>query len=640
VVYSYFSGGTSWENLPVGIQDVERIEVVRGPAAALYGPNAVNGVINIITSHAKNEGLNSFANVSISNMKDKTLNASVGYNWKDKTKITFSGNYSDRYRYDKTYYDWATNRYVDQDSLNLAMPLMRDTVLRTYWDPKSFRDTLNSYFNEERSYKNSSINLFVNHQFSHNSTLDFSIGGQHAISQKPGPMNMMTPLSENESNTGYFDMRLKVYNLFVQLDIIGGEEISNFAYNSNHFAIVHQSVEYDWQILKNLSFRPGVDFRYIEYFSPIINKTPFNFAKMNYDTIMDAREVSTNSIYFLTEWKPINGLRFIGGFRMDTFNLDHTAAINYELAATYRINKNNLVRFTNSKASRAPFVFDTYLNSKNEYDGYIQVNKDLYYTVPTEQRFVSQKGLKYPTNNTFELGLRSKLFSNTEIDVEVFTSKLNHLLATINRDNVDFTASLNAEYGLDTLVEGKINTTMDVENDNMSARQTGVSMTANIKLNSKANLSLFGTYQYTKLSRDSYYNQIFTETDTIYDPKSNTIRFISTLKSNFSGWNISSTPDFYGGFALNYKLLDNVNVNLNGYISTRQIFYNDLCLLEDRNVEMPVSAWMNLNYKIAWQPADKITLYTSAFNLLGKHREFGGTDKIGRSFLIGFQYGF
>lgn len=39
----------SWETAPVLMEDVERIEVVEGPISALYGANAINGVINIIT---------------------------------------------------------------------------------------------------------------------------------------------------------------------------------------------------------------------------------------------------------------------------------------------------------------------------------------------------------------------------------------------------------------------------------------------------------------------------------------------------------------------------------------------------------------------------------------------------------------
>ncbi|MDE2511952.1 MAG: TonB-dependent receptor [Elusimicrobia bacterium] len=48
-VYSPVSNGVFWEHLPVQLQDIERIEIVRGPNAALYGANAGLGVINIIT---------------------------------------------------------------------------------------------------------------------------------------------------------------------------------------------------------------------------------------------------------------------------------------------------------------------------------------------------------------------------------------------------------------------------------------------------------------------------------------------------------------------------------------------------------------------------------------------------------------
>ncbi len=48
-VYSPFLGGVYWQSLPVQMQDIERIEIVRGPNAVLYGSNAGLGVINIIT---------------------------------------------------------------------------------------------------------------------------------------------------------------------------------------------------------------------------------------------------------------------------------------------------------------------------------------------------------------------------------------------------------------------------------------------------------------------------------------------------------------------------------------------------------------------------------------------------------------
>lgn len=48
-IYSPIFSGTFWEVENVLLEDIERIEVVRGPGGASWGANAVNGVINIIT---------------------------------------------------------------------------------------------------------------------------------------------------------------------------------------------------------------------------------------------------------------------------------------------------------------------------------------------------------------------------------------------------------------------------------------------------------------------------------------------------------------------------------------------------------------------------------------------------------------
>ena len=50
--YTRAFSGVYWENQDVMLEDVDRIEVIRGPGATLWGANAVNGVINIITKHS------------------------------------------------------------------------------------------------------------------------------------------------------------------------------------------------------------------------------------------------------------------------------------------------------------------------------------------------------------------------------------------------------------------------------------------------------------------------------------------------------------------------------------------------------------------------------------------------------------
>jgi len=52
-LYSPSFSGVFWDTQDVVMEDIERIEVIRGPGAAIWGANAVNGVINIISKSAR-----------------------------------------------------------------------------------------------------------------------------------------------------------------------------------------------------------------------------------------------------------------------------------------------------------------------------------------------------------------------------------------------------------------------------------------------------------------------------------------------------------------------------------------------------------------------------------------------------------
>src|SRR5688572_17248035 len=71
-VYTPLFSGVLWDSQDYLLEDIDRIEVIRGPGAALWGANAVNGVINITTKSARathgtylEAGAGSFERVSV-----------------------------------------------------------------------------------------------------------------------------------------------------------------------------------------------------------------------------------------------------------------------------------------------------------------------------------------------------------------------------------------------------------------------------------------------------------------------------------------------------------------------------------------------------------------------------------------------
>ncbi len=76
-VYTPLFSGVWWDVQDTLIEDIERIEVIRGPGSTLWGSNAVNGIINIITKEA-GQTQGNFASLAIGGEERPNLNYRYG----------------------------------------------------------------------------------------------------------------------------------------------------------------------------------------------------------------------------------------------------------------------------------------------------------------------------------------------------------------------------------------------------------------------------------------------------------------------------------------------------------------------------------------------------------------------------------
>jgi iron complex outermembrane receptor protein len=165
-IYTSSDGGVYWDVQDLPMEDIDRIEVIRGPGAALWGANAVNGVVNIITKNAKDtQG----AMVSVSGGTWDQPSVTVQYGGQLATNLY--------YRTYVKYYNRDSFVLPDGDNAPDTWESVRGGT-RLDWEPteqNQFTLQGDAYYNQER--ENVDVPNAISPFWQSNNITDYDMGG-------------------------------------------------------------------------------------------------------------------------------------------------------------------------------------------------------------------------------------------------------------------------------------------------------------------------------------------------------------------------------------------------------------------------------------------------------------------------------
>lgn len=123
-VYSPLFSGVFWDAQDLMLEDIERIEVIRGPGGTLWGANAVNGIINIISKDAA-DSQGGLVKAELGTFEQRILSARYGGWFSDRAAYRLYGKVSSRGDFNAeaggdAADEWSQGRIGFRTDVNLA----------------------------------------------------------------------------------------------------------------------------------------------------------------------------------------------------------------------------------------------------------------------------------------------------------------------------------------------------------------------------------------------------------------------------------------------------------------------------------------------------------------------------------------
>ena len=346
----------AFQLLPSGNEDIQAIEVVRGPASALYGPNASDGVLHIITKSPLDLKDNTAeTTLSFVGGSNSVWAPSVRHAQKIGKKFGFkvSGGYMQGHDFE--YYD---DREPAVGSLYELGTVQGGTefVVDENQEPKTF----------DRDFFIRKYNIDTRFDFAINKDIDFTLSGGYANTTNLELTGLGAAQGLNWGYT-YGQVKARWKNLFFNYFVN--------ASNSGDTYLIPQVVDgeappYQFQTLADRSMLHGLQ---LQHNAKIKNKFDFTYGfdfmytlpqsdGTIYGRYEDDDNIGQYGLYLQTEWHPIKKLDILGALRVDYQDRINEFMLSPRAAIVYKPNTRNTIRATYNRAFSAPSALNTALD--------------------------------------------------------------------------------------------------------------------------------------------------------------------------------------------------------------------------------------------------------------------------------------
>lgn len=376
-MYSGDNGDIVWEMIPIA--DIERVEIIKGPASSLYGSTAIGGVINIITKGTIKTPITNFR--TYFGFYDKP--AYDVWDWSDSYRTFYGAELTHSNSYKNFGYTFSIKKF-DNDSYrqnDFTKRYLGYLKLNYDFNEKSKLTFFTNYLSMNRGnflYWKDSRNALVPKDEDNGNTVKSARIFTGIIYQ-----NQLTEILTTEIKTNYYRTKFTGYGLEVTsstADLLRGEALAIYKATKNFFLtggfeLSHANVSSN--IFKNPSFFGG-------------------------------------AAYTQAEYKGIDDLILTAGFRYDYIKMDSTSgknAVTPRVGLNYKFTDDLILRASIGTGFRAPTPSEVFTSTA--VGGGVSV--------------IENPNLTYETSLSFETGLHYTM-QNISLDAAFYQTDYNNFI--------------------------------------------------------------------------------------------------------------------------------------------------------------------------------------------------------------------